>query len=87
MNSDERVLGQTALTATHEKSTVFDRLARRLILHALAGIAHGRLLVIEGCREMSFGESRAALSATLRIHSWGFYRRIALGGTIGAGEA
>jgi cyclopropane-fatty-acyl-phospholipid synthase len=36
---------------------------------------------------MAFGESRAELAATLRVHSFAFYRRIFLGGTIGAGEA
>jgi cyclopropane-fatty-acyl-phospholipid synthase len=87
MNSDERAIQQLPLAAGAEKIAIVDRLARRLVLRSLAGTAHGRLVVIEEPRTMAFGESRAALTATLRIHSSRFYRSIALGGTIGAGEA
>ena len=87
MNSDERVLRQPALIADHEKTAVFDRLARSLVLQSLAGIAHGRLVIIEGRREMVFGAGGDGLVAKLRVHSFAFYRRIALAGTIGAGEA
>jgi cyclopropane-fatty-acyl-phospholipid synthase len=87
MNSDERVLRQPALIADHEKAAAFDRLARRLVLQSLAGVVHGRLVLVEGRREMVFGAGRDGLVATLRVHSFAFYRRIALAGTIGAGEA
>jgi cyclopropane-fatty-acyl-phospholipid synthase len=87
MNSDERVLRQPALIADHEKAAAFDRLARRLVLQSLAGVVHGRLVLVEGRLEMVFGAGRDGLVATLRVHSFAFYRRIALAGTIGAGEA
>ena len=87
MSSDEQLLSQLALAVDSERVAMFDRLARRLVLQSLARISHGRLGVVEGRRKMAFGESRAELAATLRVHSFTFYRRIALGGTIGAGEA
>jgi len=87
MNSDERVLGQLVADVDTERVAIFDRLARRLVLHSLAGISHGRLVVIEGRREMVFGAGRDGLAATLRVHSFAFYRRIVIAGTIGAGEA
>jgi cyclopropane-fatty-acyl-phospholipid synthase len=87
MSSDEQILSQVVLDAASERVAIFDRLARRLVLRSLAAIAHGRLVVIEGRRKMVFGAGRDGLAATLRVHSLSFYRRIALGGTIGAGEA
>jgi len=87
MSSEEQLLSQLALAVDAERVAMFDRLARRLVLQSLARIAHGRLVVVEGRRKMAFGEGRAELAATLRVHSFTCYRRIALGGTIGAGEA
>jgi cyclopropane-fatty-acyl-phospholipid synthase len=87
MSSDEQLLSQMVLEVDSERVTMLDHLARRLVLQSLAGISHGRLVVSEGRRKMAFGEDRDGLAATLRVHSLVFYRRIALGGTIGAGEA
>jgi cyclopropane-fatty-acyl-phospholipid synthase len=87
MNSDEQVLSQLCLDGDLEKVTLFDRLARRLVLKSLAEIAHGSLSVVEGRRQLTFGEHRAEPAATLHVHAPGFYRRIVLGGTLGAGEA
>ena len=87
MGSDEQLLSQLALAVDSERVAMVDRLARRLVLQSLARISHGRLVVVEGRRKMAFGEGRAELAATLRVHSFTCYRRIALGGTIGAGEA
>jgi len=87
MSSDEQLLSQLGLAANPERAAMSDRLARRLILQSLARVSHGRLVIVEGHRKMVFGERRGELTATLRVHSLSFYRRIALGGTIGAGEA
>jgi len=87
MSSDEQVLSQAVLAVDADKVAIFDRLARRLILRSLTAIVHGRLVVIEGRRKMVFGAGRDGLSATFHVHALSFYRRIALGGTIGAGEA
>ena len=87
MSSDERLLSQLSLTGELERASMFDRLARRLVLQSLAGISQGRLVVVEGRRKMTFGDDGADLAATLRVHSVAFYRRLALGGTLAGGEA
>ena len=87
MSSNEQLLSQLTLAVEPERAAILDRLARRMVLQALTRISHGHLVVAEGRRTMAFGENRGELTATLRVHSFRFYRYIALGGTIGAGEA
>lgn len=64
-----------------------DRLARALLQKSLGEISSGHLTLLESGRRMEFGDSRSDLSALVRIHTPSFYRRAALGGTIGAAES
>src|SRR5205085_1914195 len=51
---------------------------------ALAGLAHGRLTVVDGSRRDTFGGTgRADLAATVTITSPAAYRRLVLGGSLG----
>ncbi len=64
-------------------------LARRALLRALAGLAHGQLRLIDGSTEHRFGRSteRCALSVTVHVLDARFYIAAAFGGSVGAGEA
>ncbi|MCB1054343.1 MAG: class I SAM-dependent methyltransferase [Acidobacteria bacterium] len=67
-----------------------DRSWRRAVLRRLAALEHGELRIIEGDRVETLGRpvaTASALRATVRVHEPRFYRRIALGGSIGAAEA
>ncbi|TLM65754.1 MAG: class I SAM-dependent methyltransferase [Deltaproteobacteria bacterium] len=87
MNGDEYVLASRPLSG-QKAPGLTDRLARELVLRALGGISEGQLVLLEGARCFGFGrEQRDGLSATVRVHSPAFYRNIAFGGSIGAGEA
>lgn len=62
---------------------------RRAVHDRLAGIRHGRLTLVDRGQPIAFGASNAVcpLAATVHVHDARFYREVALGGSIGAGEA
>lgn len=62
-----------------------DGLFPRLLKRALSGIQHGCLVLEEGGAVLRFGSGEPAV--TVRVHRPHFYRRVVLGGTVGAGEA
>ena len=64
-----------------------DRMARKAVLNLLGRIRHGRLIVEEDDHSFSFGDGQSSLQARIRIHAPQAYRRILVGGSIGAGEA
>jgi cyclopropane-fatty-acyl-phospholipid synthase len=67
--------------------TAVEGASRRLALSAFSRIRDGRLDLVErGDRRFSFGDPDSELSATLEVHSPGFYRAL-LGGSAGLGEA
>ncbi|MGB7326631.1 MAG: cyclopropane-fatty-acyl-phospholipid synthase family protein [Rubripirellula sp.] len=53
----------------------------------LRGIKSGRVTVVDGETSNTFGDQAADLHATIQVHDVVFYRSIALGGSIGAGES
>jgi cyclopropane-fatty-acyl-phospholipid synthase len=61
---------------------------RRLVWQRLEALAHGRLAVEDGDQRRTFGESGIdSISATVKVHDPRFYRRLVLGGSLGAAEA
>lgn len=62
---------------------------RRRVHAVLARIEKGSLTVVEGDHQFTYGRSEAAspLMAKLTVYDERFYRSIALGGSLGAGEA
>ncbi|MCB1033302.1 MAG: SAM-dependent methyltransferase, partial [Acidobacteria bacterium] len=63
-------------------------LFRDLLLRRLQHLRDGVLKVVDGPQERVFGEPAVdGLEATLVVRHPSFYRRAALGGSIGAGEA
>ena len=57
------------------------------MLAKLTGIVGGHITVLDGGMRQSFGDSEADLNAVIHIHDPRFYRAIALGGSMGAGES
>ena len=85
MNQNEQTCTacpQTASTATG----IIYKLARSLVLKSLATIRQGHLVLIDRDERREFGQPNTTLSATLRVQHPDFYRRVAFGGTIAAGE-
>lgn len=64
-----------------------ERLARSLLQKSLGAISSGHLTLLDSGQRMEFGDSRSDLSALVRVHTPSFYRRTAIGGTIGAAES
>jgi cyclopropane-fatty-acyl-phospholipid synthase len=71
------------------KPSTFDKLARRIVLSRLETLEAGQIVVFEGDEFRTFGRLTADLPITvqLRVLDPKFYSDIALGGSIGAGEA
>ncbi|MBM4088682.1 MAG: class I SAM-dependent methyltransferase [Planctomycetes bacterium] len=70
------------------RSGLLTRLFRRGLLRRLHGIEGGRITLVDGPVEESAGcEDSACLSATITVHDRRFYRRVALGGELGAAES
>ena len=60
---------------------------RNAVLRKLRGISGGSITVIEGETRCTYGDTSADLSAVVRVNDARFYRAIALGGSMGAGES
>jgi cyclopropane-fatty-acyl-phospholipid synthase len=66
-----------------------DRLARRLIHARLAKISNGQLVISENGQHSAYGKltDEVPLTAQITVDDPKFYRDVAFGGSIGAGEA
>lgn len=66
-----------------------DRWLRDVVLSRLQGLTWGRLTLTEGASRQCYGGSGDANApqATVTVHRSGFYRLLALGGSVGAAEA
>jgi cyclopropane-fatty-acyl-phospholipid synthase len=60
---------------------------RQRVLQALEGLSTGSLTIVDGGQSWTFGDSAAALRATIAVTSPALYRRVATGGALGAAEA
>ncbi|MEO6929727.1 MAG: cyclopropane-fatty-acyl-phospholipid synthase family protein, partial [Casimicrobiaceae bacterium] len=71
------------------KPHLFDSLAARSVVGRLTAIGSGRLRLVDGASDRTFGEadSECPLCATVYVHDPRFYSELAFGGSIGAGEA
>jgi len=77
-------------TPCHDNTTpppgFLNRLARGLVLKSLAAVRQGHLVFIDRDVRLEFGEAGSELTTTVRVQHPDFYRRVAFGGTIAAGE-
>jgi cyclopropane-fatty-acyl-phospholipid synthase len=84
------ILSSTETAAARRASRVrLDGLARRLVLSRLRALRHGRLTIVEDGSRLAFGSATPEfpLSAIVTIHHPAAWRRLAFGGSVGAGEA
>lgn len=73
---------QTASTTTG----IINKVARNLMLKNLMSIREGHLVLLDGEERQEFGRPDSSLTATVQVEHPDFYRRVAFGGTIAAGE-
>ena len=71
------------------KASWIDRLARRMVLSKLEGLAMGQIVLTEEGEHTTFGNltEEYPLTAHVEVRNPRFYSELAFGGTIGAGEA
>lgn len=71
------------------KASWLDRLARRIVLSKLEGLAMGQIVITENGEHTTFGQltEEYPLTAHVEVRNPRFYSDLAFGGTIGAGEA
>lgn len=86
MNEHEQIY-----TSCHENMAgpngILDRLALSLVLKGLAAVDQGQIILIDRHERREFGLPGSELVATVRVRHPEFYRRVAVGGTLAAGEA
>src|SRR4051812_16109156 len=65
------------------------RFLRRMLLSRMAGLRHGRLLIIDALGETTLGDGGAAgdIAVRVEVHDLRFYKAIASHGSVGAGES
>jgi cyclopropane-fatty-acyl-phospholipid synthase len=85
MNQNEQTCTPCQESTSHSNGILY-RLARNLVLKSLAAIRQGQLIFIDGDEHYEFGQRGSQPSATVRVQNPDFYRRVAFGGTIAAGE-
>lgn len=73
--------------AGEARSTWLDGWARGQVRRALASLDMGRIVLRDGRSADGFGPADAPLRAVVTVLAPAFYRRVVLGGTLGAGEA
>jgi cyclopropane-fatty-acyl-phospholipid synthase len=86
MNQHDQTCNPFSHTAA-PSSGIFNRLAKELVLKSLAAVQDGHLIFIDRDERREFGLRGSELTATVRVQHPDFYRRVAFGGTIAAGEA
>jgi cyclopropane-fatty-acyl-phospholipid synthase len=89
MARSDSIVASGVDAARARRPAIVDRFARGAVLRRLAGIKLGRVVIEDGGERLAFGQDAAgaALRATIRVHDRRFYSDLALGGSIGAGEA
>ena len=85
MNQNEQTCISCPQTAS-KTTGIINRLARSLVLKSLATIQNGHLILVDRDECLEFGRNGSELTATVRVQHPYFYRRVAFGGTIAAGE-
>ena len=66
--------------------SLIDRLAKQLVFRLLQALRYGQITIVEGKDRWTFGSDQT-LAAQVTVRDPSFYRQVAFGGSIGAGEA
>lgn len=86
MNQNEQTCNPCSQTVS-TTTGIINRVARSLVLKSLTTIRHGHLILVDRDEHLEFGQPASELTATVRVQHPDFYRRVAFGGTIAAGES
>lgn len=86
MSRDEQACNPCPKTAS-TTTGIINKMARRLVFKSLTAIRHGHLVLVDRDERREFGRDDSELTATVRIQHPDFYRLVAFGGSIAAGES
>ncbi|CAM3868269.1 SAM-dependent methyltransferase [Rheinheimera salexigens] len=67
--------------------SVFDKLCRKFTLNFLTQLQYGDITIVEANQRQRFGDEHAVLKAVITVVDPQFYQRLAMSGSVGAGEA
>lgn len=84
------VLASTSNHAASGNSDFVNRMARQWVLGCMQKLQHGKLVLIEGEEVKRFGkisDELSPLEAVIKVEDPRFYRKVFLGGSVGAAEA
>jgi cyclopropane-fatty-acyl-phospholipid synthase len=87
---DKKFSADAAASAASRSAGWLDRALRRQVLKNLADLRHGQLIIDDPLARTELGAPDAVGSGPgihLRVRDLGFYRALAFGGSVGAGEA
>ncbi len=88
VNSDKSLSTETDNSTLPVTGGWIDRWLRQRIVDSLAALQGGRVTLQEGDKAQTLGDDDPqALQATIEVIDPAFYRQVALGGSVGAGEA
>ena len=87
--TNKAISTHTSLPTTMARSgNWLDRWLRQRIIDALSHLVDGRVIIEEKDESLELGDTSAsALCACIQVLDPGFYRDVALGGSVGAGES
>lgn len=86
MNRNEQTCNPCPETASTANG-IINKLARSLVLKSLTAIRHGHLVLVDRDKRREFGRNDSELTSTVRVLHPDFYRRVAFGGSLAAGES
>lgn len=72
---------------TDEPISWLDSISRNLVTNVLEKLEHGHLQIITADERLDFGNPGSSFKATMHVTNTAAFKAIALGGSVGAGEA
>ncbi len=87
MNQSRFIAPPSISSLPSTTGTALDRRVRQTVLNRLSGIQDAGLRIIDRHEHFSIGDETASLTATIEVNDSRFWRLLASGGSIGAGEA
>lgn len=87
---DKKFSADAATNRARGSASWLDQALRRQVLKNLASLQDGQLIIDDPLARTELGAQNATgsgLRVHMRVHDLGFYRTLALGGSVGAGEA
>ncbi|GAB4158654.1 MAG: cyclopropane-fatty-acyl-phospholipid synthase family protein [Planctomycetaceae bacterium] len=85
--SSSALLTESKRHAGHSQAGLIDRFAQRCLLRGIQNLRDGYLQIHDGNRVFTAGDPTADLHVKLNVEHPRFYRRTALGGSLGASES